>query len=88
MLAELLKGLRLAVAGDPLWGGHQHPTIFRRHRQRNKRGVIVIAIAKRDVHRIFKHVGQLVGKEQPQAQRRMALPKVAEQGQEQVTPEV
>ena len=36
----------------------------------------------------FKHVGQLIGKEQPQAQRRVALAEIAEQGQEQVTPEV
>ena len=88
MLAEFLEGLRFAMAGDPLRRGHQHPTIFRRHRQRDKRGIVVIAIAKRNVHRIFKHVGQLIGKEQPQAQRRVALAEIAEQGQEQVTPEV
>ncbi len=88
VLAEFLEGLRFAMAGDPLRRGHQHPTIFRRHRQRDKRSIVVIAIAKRNVHRIFKHVGQLIGKEQPQAQRRVALAEIAEQGQEQVTPEV
>ena len=33
VLAEFLEGLRFAMAGDPLRRGHQHPTIFRRHRQ-------------------------------------------------------
>ena len=85
---QIFQRLRFAVFGYPAGRGYQHPAIIRRNGQRNKRGIVVIAVAKRDVHRVFKHVGPMIGKQYPQAQRRMPLAKIAKHAQKQIAPKV
>lgn len=85
---QIFQRLRFAVFGYPAGRGHQHPAVLRRDGQGNKRGIVVIAVAKRHVYRIFKYVGPMIGKQYPQAQRGMALAKSAKHAQKQVAPQV
>ena len=76
------------MPGNPLRRSHQHPPVFRRDGERNKRGIVVVTVAKSNIDRIFKHIGPMVGKENAQLQRRVPLAKGAEDVQQQITPQI
>ena len=88
MSRQLFQRLRLAVFGYPAGRSHQHSSVIGRDGQGDKRSIVVIAVAKGHVHRIFKHVGPMIGKQDPQTQRRMTLAKAAKNAQKQVAPEI